>query len=385
MPENQPLKDRSRSLADVALLFLRLGATAFGGPAAHVSIMHDEIVKRRRWLTDQQFLDLVGATNLIPGPNSTELAMHIGYLRAGWRGLLVGGACFIAPAMLIVLLLAWVYVRFGSTPQAEWLLYGVKPVVIAVIVQALWKLGQKAVNGVTTTLVGVLVIVGYFSGFNEVALMCLGGLMVMAVDNLKRLSNTTAFATILPFSGPLAAAAGVVPFSLTGFLLNLLKIGAIWYGSGYVLVAFLRVDFVDRLGWISDQQLLDAVAIGQITPGPLLTTVTFIGYLLHGTTGALLATLAICIPSFFFVAVSNPLIPRLRRSRLLAGVLDGVNVAALGLMAAVTWQLGRASILDPLTIGIAVISAVFLLRFSVNSVWLIAGGAAAGLMRAWLN
>jgi chromate transporter len=375
----------SHGLAEVARLFLKLGLIAFGGPAAHIAMMHDETVKRRKWLSDQEFLDLVGATNLIPGPNSTEMAIHIGFLRAGWRGLVIGGACFIVPAMLIVLSMAWVYVRFGATPQAEWLLYGIKPVVIAIIVQALWSLGQKAVKGPLTAGVAVMVIILYFSGMNEIALLFAGGLMVMLAKNYRRLRGRFWGAFMLPVGGVGALSQMATPFSLSSLFFIFLKIGSVLYGSGYVLLAFLRADFVVRLGWLTDQQLIDAIAIGQVTPGPVFTTATFIGYVLGGIPGALLATLGIFLPSFIFVAISNPLIPRMRKSAWISGLLDGVNVASLGLMAAVTWQLGRASLISPLPIIIALGSFVLLMWFRANSTWLIAGGGLIGLLSAALR
>jgi chromate transporter len=374
----------SQRLTEVVRLFLKLGMTAFGGPAAHIAMMHDEIVKRRKWLSDQEFLDLVGATNLIPGPNSTEMAIHIGFLRAGWPGLIVGGICFIVPAMLIVLFLAWVYVRFGATPQVEWLLYGIKPVVIAIIVQALWSLGQKAVKGALTAAVAVILIVLYFMGVNEIALLFGGGLIVMLVMNYRRLRGRMA-GIFIPLSSVGILSYVSIPFSLPQLFLTFLKIGAVLYGSGYVLLAFLRADFVVRFGWLTDQQLMDAIAIGQVTPGPVFTTATFIGFVLGGIPGALLATLAIFLPSFIFVAISNPLIPRVRNSAWVSGLLDGVNVASLGLMAAVTWQLGRASLISPLTILIALSSFVLLIWFKVNSTWLIVGGGLIGLLSSVLR
>ncbi|MBN1992514.1 MAG: chromate efflux transporter [Anaerolineae bacterium] len=371
-------------LAEVIILFLKLGLTAFGGPAAHIAMMHNETVKRRQWLNDQEFLDLVGATNLIPGPNSTEMAIHISFLRAGWWGLIAGGVCFILPAMLIVMALAWGYVQFGATPQVEWLLYGVKPVVIAIIGQALWQLGRKAAKNLALTLVGVAVFVLYFFGLNEIALLFAGGLLVMIGTNIQQLKKR---ALGILFAPPLAglnmlgfSALAPTPVSLPLVFFTFLKIGAVLYGSGYVLLAFLRADLVVRYGWLTDQQLLDAVAIGQITPGPVFTTATFIGFVLGGIPGALLATLGIFLPSFIFVAVSNPLIPRIRNSVWISGLLDGVNVASLGLMAAVTWQLGIASLIDPLTIFMALVSLGLLIRFRVNSTWLIAGGAIIGLL-----
>jgi len=347
-------------------------------------MMHNEIVKRSRWLSDQQFLDLVGATNLIPGPNSTEMAIHIGFLRAGWPGLIMGGICFIVPAMLIVLFLAWVYVRFGATPQAEWLLYGIKPVVITIIVQALWSLGKKAVKGAMTAAVAVIVIILYFMGINEIALLFGGGLIVMFVMHYRRLGRRMA-GIFIPLSSVGILSYVSIPFSLPQLFLTFLKIGAVLYGSGYVLLAFLRADFVVRFGWLTDQQLMDAIAIGQVTPGPVFTTATFIGFVLGGIPGALLATLAIFLPSFIFVAISNPLIPRMRNSTWVSGLLDGVNVASLGLMAAVTWQLGRASLTGLLTILIALSSFVLLVWFKVNSTWLIAGGGLIGLLSSVLR
>jgi chromate transporter len=370
-------------LAEVATLFLKLGFTAFGGPAAHIAIMHDEVVKRRRWLTDEQFLDLLGATNLIPGPNSTEMAIHIGYVRTGWRGLIVGGLCFISPAVLIVLALAWLYARFGTTPQAGWLLYGVKPVVIAIIVQALWILGSKALKNTGLIVIGVIAFALYFFGINEIALLFAGGLVFMIISNVRRMSNLHP-ALLLPLGGA-GLLQAPIPFSLSTLFLTFLKIGSVLYGSGYVLLAFLRNDFVLRLGWLTDQQLLDAVAIGQVTPGPLFTAATFIGYLLGGIPGALLATLGIFLPSFIFVAISNPLIPKIRNSAWAGSLLDGVNASALGLMAAVTVQLGISSLIDLYTVMIAILSLTLLLRYKVNSTWLIAGGAIAGFIFSFIR
>ena len=370
-------------LGEVAALFLKLGFTAFGGPAAHIALMHDEVVLRRKWLTDEQFLDLLGATNLIPGPNSTEMAIHIGYVRAGWRGLLLGGICFIAPAALIVLALAWLYVRFGTTPQAEWLLYGIKPVVIAIIVQALWTLGSKALKNITLILIGAIAFTLYFLGLNEIALLFAGGIVFMIIANAQRLGDVKP-AILLPLGGT-ALTQLATPFSFPILFLTFLKIGSVLYGSGYVLLAFLRADFVLRMGWLTDQQLLDAVAIGQVTPGPLFTTATFIGYLLGSTPGALLATLGIFLPSFVFVAISNPLIPRIRDSAWASSLLDGVNASALGLMAAVTVQLAASSLVDVFTVVAAIVSLALLLRFKINSTWLIAGGAIAGYIFSLLR
>jgi chromate transporter len=371
-------QDRSGALAEVAALFLKLGCIAFGGPAAHIALMREEVVRRRRWIDDQHFLDLLGATNLIPGPSSTELAIHLGYVRAGWRGLIVAGALFILPAMLIVLVLAWAYERFGSLPQATALLYGVKPVILAVVLQALWTLGRTAVKDWRLAVVGLAALGLYLLGLNEIAILLLGGAAVL----LLRLRRSVAGAVWIVPQMALAAVSGQeqVPVSLVRLFLIFLKIGSVLYGSGYVLLAFLRADLVLRTGWLTDQQLLDAVAVGQFTPGPLFTTATFIGYLVASWPGAILATIGIFLPSFILVAVTNPWIPRLRRSAWASAALDGVNVASLALMAAVTAQLGRAALVDALSIGLALVAALLLIRYRVNSVWLVLGGGLVGLL-----
>lgn len=372
---------KTQNLKEVFLLFLKLGITAFGGPAAHIAMMHDETVKRRKWLSEQEFLDLVGATNLIPGPNSTEMAIHLGYQRAGWLGLILGGAAFIFPAMVIVLLLAVVYTRYGSTPQAEWLLYGVKPVVIAVILQALFNLGKKALKDRITWIVTILVVGLYFLGLHELILLFGGGLLVMVLKNPSRINPKTSIFAILPLFNPIRMIDPISTPTLSGIFFLFLKIGSVLYGSGYVLLAFLRSELVLRFSWLSDAQLIDAVAIGQLTPGPVFTTATFIGYLLADVPGALLATLGIFLPSFIFVFITNPIIPKLRNSPWFGSLLDGVNAVSLGLMAVVTFQLGSASLIDPVSILLAVISAVLLFRFKVNTTWLILGGALVGYLR----
>ena len=369
-------------LREVASLFLRLGATAFGGPAAHIAMMRDEVVRRRGWLSDEQFLDLLGATNLIPGPNSTEMAIHTGYARAGRAGLLVAGICFIAPAMLIVLVLAWAYATYGARPQATWLLYGVKPVIIAIVVQALVALGRAALKNLVLAALALVALALYFAGINELLLLALAGLLAAGVKHPQ--TQTAMLVTIAPayaastgFASTVLAAA---PVSLARMCGIFVKIGSVLYGSGYVLLAFLRSDFVVRLGWLTERQLLDAVAIGQFTPGPVFTTATFIGYLLGGTAGALLATAGIFLPAFVFVAASHPFIPRLRRSPTAAAALDGVNAASLALMAGVTVQLGRAAIVDGWTVGIALAAGAVLLLRPINSAWLVGGGALVGLL-----
>jgi chromate transporter len=366
---------------EVAALFLKMGFTAFGGPAAHIAIMHDQVVKRRKWLDDQHFLDLLGATQLIPGPNSTEMAIHIGFVRAGWPGLIAGGVCFTLPATGIVIALSWAYVQYGTLPQVGGILYGIKPVIIAIILQALWSLGKTAIKGYQTAVTVAGVIVLYFLGVNEIALLFAGAIGVMIFQNLNRFTKSSAQSLIpFPLTGLGLSAIAAVPFNFTTLFLTFLKIGAILYGSGYVLIAFLRTDLVDHLGWLTNQQLFDAIAIGQVTPGPLFTAATFIGYILGGIKGAILATLGIFLPSFIFVAISNPIIPRLRNSPWTSALLDGVNAASLGLMAAVTFQLGRESLMDIFTLLLAAASLILLMRYKFNSTWLILAGAAIGLL-----
>ncbi|MCI0395340.1 MAG: chromate efflux transporter [Chloroflexi bacterium] len=368
-----------RDLWEVVRLFLRLGFTAFGGPAAHIAMMRDEVVERRHWFSEQRFLDMVGATNLIPGPNSTEMAIHIGYDRAGWRGLIAAGLCFILPAVLIVGVLAWVYTRYGATPQGEALLYGVKPVIVVIVVQALWKLGRKAVKGWILAVLGMVVLVLYLLGVNELLLLFGSTLAYWSMRTLSRQRQAVLLLPPLAAAGELVRLVQPAPVRLDQLFLLFLKVGSVLYGGGYVLLAFLRNDLVVRLGWLTDQQLLDAIAVGQFTPGPLFTTATFVGYILAGVPGAALATLGIFLPSFVFVAALKPLVSRLRNSTWTAPLLDGVNVTALGLMAGVTWQLGRAALVDLSTWLLAAAAAVLLFRFRVNSVWLVLGGGLVGL------
>jgi chromate transporter len=382
------------SLKELALFFLRLGITAFGGPAAHIAIMEDELVRRRKWLSREKFLDFLGASSLIPGPSSSELAIHIGYLRAGWAGLLVGGTCFIFPAALLVGIIAWAYVRFGHLPAVAALLYGVKPVVIAVILQALYGLGRTAVKSWVLAIAGMLCVALSFAQVNVLIILFGTGAILAGIHTLSRnrTGNRTAgtltlvsvwrgtrasLARIFPWAGATGAAA-VIPGMWPLFLV-FLRIGSIVFGSGYVLLAFLRADLVVHRAWVTDAQLVDAVAIGQVTPGPVFTTATFLGYLLRGPVGALVATVGIFLPAFVLVAISGPLIPLIRRSATAGVFLDGVNVASLALMAAVSYQLGRSAIVDWVTVGLAIASAVLLLRFRINSAWLVLGGAAIGI------
>jgi len=380
-------------LTELATLFLKLGATAFGGPAAHIAIMEDEVVRRRQWLTHEEFLDLLGATNLIPGPNSTEMAIHIGHRRAGWPGLLVAGSCFILPAALIVTAIAWAYVRFGQLPKAEGLLYGAKPVIIAVVLQALWDLGRSALKTKPLAILGMLATTLSLLGFNELVILFGAGLLVVAArSSFKQLQppgKVTSLLAAMP-GFPIAVTAALpaamaTPFGVWPMFLFFLKVGSVLFGSGYVLLAFLRADLVDRWGWLTEGQLLDAIAVGQFTPGPVFTTATFIGYVLAGVPGATVATIGIFLPAFFFVAISGPLVPRLRRSPFAGAFLDGVNVASLALMAAVTWQLAQVALTDWIGVLLASISGVLLFRFRVNSAWLVLGGAVVGLLACLLR
>jgi chromate transporter len=378
---------------EVARVFLGLGLIGFGGPAAHIALMEDQVVRRRRWLTREQFLDLLGATNLIPGPNSTEMAIHVGFARAGWPGLVAGGACFILPAMLITLALSIAYVRYGQLPEAAWLLYGVKPVIVAVVVQAMWGMARKILGTPMTAITALGVLALALRGVNEVALLFAAALglpliRAIATGGSARVLLPGGWLALVGASGPAPSAGGVAAaasVSLSELALIFLKVGSILFGSGYVLLAFLRPDLVERTRWLTDAQLLDAVAVGQFTPGPVLTTATFIGYVVAGLPGGLLATAAIFLPSFVFVALSSPLIPRLRRSTWAGGFLDGANAASVALMATVTWELGRAAVVDWLTAGLAGAAALLLLLTRLNSAWLVAGGALVGLLAAWLR
>lgn len=369
-------------LLEVSLYFLKLGVIGFGGPAAHLAIMREDLVKRKKWLSDEQFLDLNAAANLIPGPNSTELAIHIGYLRAGWPGFLAAGVGFILPAVLIVSVLAKIYLSYGTRPDAGWLLYGIKPVIIAIILQAIIGLGPKALKNRTTQLAGIFVFILYFLVHQEILLLLIAGVIIMLVENLHRKPPLANLGLILVGVEGIRKTVLILsePFSNSLLFFTFLKIGSILYGSGYVLIAYLQSELVQKLGWLTESQVLDAIAIGQVTPGPLFSTATFIGYILSGPLGAILATIGIFLPAFVFVAISNPFIPRLRTSPWAGAFLDGINAASLGLMAAATWQITQAALIDPYTIAIAITSALLLLIFRVSSTWLILGGAIAGFL-----
>lgn len=365
---------------EIARLCLRLGFTAFGGPAAHIAMLHDEAVTRKKWLTNDRYLELLGATNLIPGPNSTEMVIHVGYVRGGVWGLIIAGVCFITPAMLMVLLLSWFYVQFNATPEFQSILYGIKPVIIVIILQALWNLGKKAIATWQAAVFAGLLLGLYVLGVNEILLLLIGGAAYLALEPASRaLGNLRTIWMIFLISPAVLAASDAVQITLRSIFLSFLKIGSVLYGSGYVLLAFLHSEFVVQNGWLTEQQLIDAVAIGQLTPGPVFTTATFIGYLLAGLPGALIATAGIFLPAFFFVAISIPLIPRIRNSPILSRFLDGVIIASLGLMSAVTWNLGLAALVDITTVVLAFVSGFLLFRYRVNTTWLILLGIVVGI------
>jgi chromate transporter len=377
---------REASLAEIALVFLKLGTIAFGGPAAHLAMMEDEFVRRRRWLTHAEFLDRLATANLIPGPSSTEVAIFVGQMKRGWRGLIVAGCCFIIPAAVIVSLIAWAYVRFGSLPRAEGVLYAIKPAVLAIVIQALGKLGRTGVKTVPLAVIALIAAALSFWGVSPLLILVIAGLASTASWSLKNrgivagvgLPSSLQLPRMFASAAALTATGLAIPVGLMRLFLSFLKVGSVVFGSGYVLLAFLQTEFVERLHWLTDKQLIDAVAVGQFTPGPLFTTATFIGYVVAGWMGAVVATVGIFLPGFLLVAASGPLIPRLRKSAAVAAALDGVVAASLALMAVVAIQLGRASIVDRTTLIIFGVSLSALLGLRVNSAWIVAGAAAVG-------
>ena len=390
----------------LAQVFLKLGIIGFGGPAAHIAMMETEVVERRKWLDKDHFLDLLGATNLIPGPNSTEMAIHVGYSYGGILGLAVAGICFVFPAVTITAILAWIYVSFGTTPQIAPLLAGIKPAVLAVIAGALWRLGKKAVKSRQLLAIGIFVAVLLLLGLNEVLSLLIGGLVGMLWLRLGGPTAKTVEAAIAGlgigtiFKASAAGTAATTSPSLAPSLWQIgaffLKVGCVLFGSGYVLVAFLEGEVVGKYGWLTQQQLLDAIAIGQFTPGPVLSTSTFIGYQIGGLPGAIVATAGIFLPSFLFVLLLNPLVPKLRQSTWSSAFLDAVNVSAVGLMAIVSLRLANTVLLQPLLqtpqsilawvgIGITIAASIALFRFKINAAWLVLGGAIVGGLAAWVT
>jgi chromate transporter len=376
----------SERLKEVGLLFLRLGATSFGGPAAYIALMHHEIVVRRKWVDDQKYLDIMGAVNLIPGPNATEVASHLGLIRAGWMGLITAGGLFILPGTTAIILVAWAYVTYGSLPQVGWVLYGIKPAVIAIIAQAVWSLARTGIKKPIFIVIGLVVLVLYLFGLNEILLLLEGAALVLLIQSGIRLFKPPVtgllVAPVLFLKFPLAGlATGITAFSQTTLFLTFLKMGATLFGSGYVLLAFLRSNFVAGLGWLTDAQVMDAVAVaGQITPGPVFNSAAFVGYLLGGWSSALLAALGIFLPSFVFVGLLSRFLPAMRKSWWAGSFLDGINAASLGLMAAVAIQLGRMVLIDWFTILVMLISLFLLLKSKISSVWLVLGGGVLGMI-----
>jgi chromate transporter len=390
-------------LGELAKLFFKLGVIGFGGPAAHIAMMEDEVVKRRQWLTRSHFLDLIGATNLIPGPNSTEMAIHVGYTYGGWPGLIIAGVCFILPAVLITAGFAWIYVEFGTLPQVAPLIYGIKPAVLAVILGAVWRLGKKAVKSSKLLIIGLGVAVLVFFGQNEVIALLLGGSLGMIWLRLSDKGNPPPEETAAIMAAGLTTSVALKATAATGATVAsvplwqlgwfFLKVGSVLFGSGYVLVAFLEGGLVREQGWLTKAQLLDAIAIGQFTPGPVLSTSTFIGYLIAGFPGAVVATVAIFLPSFLFVVLLNPLVPRLRASKWASAFLDAVNVSSVALMGVVTLNLSQTTLIKPagafsidwLAALIAISAAVLAIRFQINAAWLVLGGALIGWLFSVLS
>ncbi|MEW6717046.1 MAG: chromate efflux transporter [Chloroflexota bacterium] len=374
-----------KDLLAVAGLFLKLGAISFGGPAAHIALMEQEVVRKRGWLDRDHFLDLLAATNLVPGPNATEMAIHIGYVRAGWPGLIIAGAAFILPAFLISLALSWIYVRFGALPEGKALFYGINPVVMAIILVATYRLGKSALKGKVQILLGMLAFAAALLGGNEVLILLVAGVVgILLYAPPAWWQKRPPVAIVLP----LASLLGAVPKGWAWLddrlvLLGLffLKVGALLFGSGMVLFAFIQRDVVSRYGWLSQQQLIDAIAVGQMTPGPVLSSATFIGFLVSGWAGALIATVAVFLPSFVIVVLMGPVIPRLRQSPTTQAFLKGVNAAVVALILEVSLALFRSAIIDGWTVIILAVGLVVLLRFRVDTLWLVVGGALLGLVR----
>ncbi|MEH1852393.1 MAG: chromate efflux transporter [Nostoc sp.] len=385
-------------LGELANLFFKLGVIGFGGPVAHIAMIEDEVVKRRQWLTKEHFLDLLGATNLIPGPNSTEMAIHIGYIYAGWLGLIVSGVCFVLPAVLVTCGFAWVYVAYGTLPQVAPFLYGIKPAVLAIIINALWGLAKKAVKTRQLLVIALAVaLLTLLLKLNEVVALLIGGLLGMiwlhsgdqndkpgdkANFLIASLSTGATLKASVAIAALVATASTATNVSLWQLGWFFLKVGSVLFGGGYLLVAFLQGGLVQEYGWLTQQQLLDAIAIGQFTPGPVLSTATFIGYVIAGIPGAIVATIGIFLPSFVFVAALNPLIPRLRASSWTRAFLDAVNVSAVALMVVTTLQLGastltlpQAPFVDFLALAIAIVSAILAIHYRINAAWLVFGSA----------
>jgi len=371
---NKEKQNRS-SLSTIARLFLKLGIIGFGGPAVHIALMEEEVVRKRAWISEEHFLDLVGATNLIPGPNSTEMTMHIGHERAGWKGLFVAGSCFIIPAVIITAFFAWLYQQYGELPQVQPFIYGIKPAIIAVVVSLMIHLGRKALKSIELGIIGALAAIAVLAGFNEIYVLFGGGLLSILIYLIKNRTQTTN--SIFPFV-LLQISNPSINLSDFKLFLTFLKIGSILYGSGYVLFAFLDAELVAK-GLLTKQQLVDAIAVGQFTPGPVFSSATFIGWQIGGASGAIAATIGIFLPSFLFVALLNPLIPRLRRSKIMSAFLDTVNVVSIAIILSVIVEISKLTLLDWRSIAIAAISFIVTFYFKkLNTAFIILGGALLG-------
>ncbi len=373
-------------LVSVALAFIKLGFIAFGGPAAAYAMMRQEFVIRQGWISEDDFFDFMGIANLVPGPNATELAILIGYHHAGWWGLILGGACYIFPAMVAVLALAWTYTQFGALPAIEGILYGIKPVVLAILISAMWGILKPRLKNIVGLGLAVVVCVAFLFGVSPIILLLGGGILMALLRAFQNSKNHLSLSVIwLPLPGIiLRVLTETIPFNLWRLFWVFLKAGALMLGSGYVLLAFIHDDLVVRLGWLTEWQMVDAIAVGQVTPGPLATTATFVGYIMGGLPAALLATLAMFLPSFMIVILMLPVIEKIRASQRYQGFLEGVNFAALGLMAGVTWEITETALVDPITGLITVTALILLILVKLDTPWLVLGGALIGLIRSIL-
>ncbi len=373
--------NKHSKVSEVAKLFLKLGIIGFGGPAVHIALMEEEVVRKRAWMSEEHFLDLIGATNLIPGPNSTEMTMHIGHERAGWKGLIAAGCCFIIPAVIITAFFAWLYQRYGQLPQVQPFIYGIKPAIIAVVVSLMIGLGKKALKSVELGVIGVLSAVAVLAGVNEIYVLFGAGFLGVAIHLLKTSVDKTK--SFFPFV-LLQASTPYINFPDLKLFWIFLKIGSILYGSGYVLFAFLDAELVSK-GLLTRQQLIDAIAVGQFTPGPVFSSATFIGWQIGGVTGAIAATVGIFVPSFLFVALLNPLIKRLRESRVMSVFLDTVNVVSVAIILSVIIEIGQSTLLDWRTILIALVSFAVSFSFKkLNTAFVILGGAVMGYVLSFV-
>lgn len=369
--------NKPSNLKEVACLFLKLGFTAFGGPAVHIAMMRSELVDKRKWFSEQYFLDMMGATALVPGPTSTEMAIIISQKRAGWKGLIVGGLCFIMPAVVITGFIAWLYKLYGTSPKIQPYVYGIKPAIIAVILGAIYPLAKKSLKSIELGIIGILALILCILGYNQLDIMFGSGFLALVITALRNKNTTASFLPFMLLQVPTIELANITN---TRLFFTFLKIGAILYGSGYVLFAFLDSEFVQH-GFLNRQQLIDAIAVGQFTPGPVFSSVTFVGYQINGVQGAVIGTVAIFLPAFLFVGLLGTFIMKLRESKLFSSFLDAVNIASISIILAVCYELGKGSITDWRTVTIAIVSCIVTFSFKkLNSAWIIIGGAGLGYL-----